>query len=189
MSASAAALSRPETSKLLAELTAASISNDIANSIQIVSDIHLEFGSDPPPIKRKSPILALLGDIGYPERSHYRSFILSMARQFEAVLLIAGNHEFYSKDSTDIDCMRTVIIPNVVDEVNRLCGSTKVHFLDNASIELPSIISGVRLIGSTLWVDYPANARSLRFADKVSDLRKITIVFLRTLFDWLIYHV
>lgn len=68
-------------------------------SIQISSDIHLEFYGDKSIdysqiIIPSAPILALLGDIGIPESENtiYRDFLLHMADKFELVLVIAGNH-------------------------------------------------------------------------------------------------
>ena len=68
-------------------------------SIQIASDLHLEFyGDNPIPYKDiivpGAPILALLGDIGLPIASdgHYERFLHHMADQFQLVLVVAGNH-------------------------------------------------------------------------------------------------
>jgi predicted phosphodiesterase len=116
--------------------------------IQIASDLHLEFYADDAwprdVIVARAPVLALLGDIGIPTRSHYRDFLLYQAAQFELVILLAGNHEYYQFKSSPVrmnfDEVRTQIrdiakqIPNVI-------------FVNNGAL----IINGVRIIGSTLW--------------------------------------
>ena len=73
------------------------------SDIQIVSDLHLEFlagrrkdGDLDELITPTAPILALLGDIGSPLQPIYRDFLLMQAQRFKAVLVLSGNHEYYS---------------------------------------------------------------------------------------------
>ena len=69
-------------------------------SIQIASDLHLEFYSEDQALPYRdiitpsAPILALLGDIGLPlsANRHYERFLHHMADQFQLVLVVAGNH-------------------------------------------------------------------------------------------------
>jgi ankyrin repeat protein len=66
-------------------------------SIQIASDLHLEFFHGAIDfssiILPSAPVLALLGDIGIPlTHPSYERFLLCMADKFELVLVVAGNH-------------------------------------------------------------------------------------------------
>lgn len=65
--------------------------------LQILSDIHLEFTGTInrlPNIPVLAPILALVGDIGYPHKESYKDFIHQKSNEYELVLVIAGNHEY-----------------------------------------------------------------------------------------------
>ena len=72
-------------------------------SIQYISDIHLEFLhiEAVESIIRKiipiDPIMVLAGDIGNPfsKNNYYEKFIEEMSKKFEKVFLISGNHEYY----------------------------------------------------------------------------------------------
>lgn len=117
-------------------------------NLQFVSDIHLEF------YKKKIPIinpicegesyLALLGDIGYPILDNYGKFIEYHSKYFKEIIIIAGNHEFYSGKSKQ----RT--ISDVKEKIVNICLKyTNVTFLDNSS----KLIGNTLFIGSTLWSD------------------------------------
>jgi len=105
--------------------------------IQYISDLHLEFGGDPMAnIPITGDILVLGGDIavginGLRFANHY-------AEDYKAIIVIAGNHEYYGKEYLttlkalqDYDCK-----PNV-------------HFLENDTVT----IDGVKFVGATLWTD------------------------------------
>ena len=119
----------------------------IENAIQIASDIHLEFENvinKMPKIKVKAPILALLGDIGYPRSNEYQQFIKDCSSKFKHIIIIAGNHEYYT-DSID----------NVHREITKLAAQyDNVHFLQCQSLELPDIIPNHIILGCTLWVKF-----------------------------------
>ncbi len=119
--------------------------------IQYFSDLHLEFYDLTKLarlvywIKPKSNICVLAGDIGYPFKINYTSFLTSMNNKFEHVFLIPGNHEFYqlkeNKDKTIdeiIDKIKSVIKDNQLNNI---------HFLNNSHYDL----GDYRFIGSTLW--------------------------------------
>jgi hypothetical protein len=69
--------------------------------IQYVSDIHLEFhdkmntGSLQPLlfVKPVAPYLVLAGDIGVPDLKGYSVFLQWCSENWNAVFLVAGNHE------------------------------------------------------------------------------------------------
>ena len=62
--------------------------------LQFISDIHLIFPQE--------SYLALLGDIGYPHLKNYDNFLKEHAPKFTEILLLAGNHEYYSTKKKQI---------------------------------------------------------------------------------------
>lgn len=114
-------------------------------SIQVVSDLHLEYVKKMPTLKIAAPNIALLGDIGNPRLHSYKKFLDTLCKNYDNVFLISGNHEYWNicseknkiwtKQNTDIQ------IENIVSKHNN------IHYLNNKSIE----INGVKIIGSTLW--------------------------------------
>eukprot|EP01084_Bolivina_argentea_P211482 359748_1 len=119
----------------------------IENAIQIVSDIHLEFPnviSKMPKLKVKAPILALLGDIGYPKSDEYQTFIKDCASQFQHVIIITGNHEYYTDNIYSVH----LTINQIVKQYNN------VYFLNGNCLELPEILPNIIILGCTLWVKF-----------------------------------
>ena len=117
-------------------------------SIQIASDIHLEMFTDysqVPLTTPSSPILALLGDIGYPKSKIFLKYITEMCSRFRYVLMLAGNHEYYG------ECM--VEVEERLREFEKQFKNFK--FLQRDSIELTEVLPGYRIIGCTLWVNFP----------------------------------
>lgn len=114
-------------------------------NIQIASDLHLErqniinteeyFSKI---IVPSSPILILAGDIGYPEQIIYKSLLEYCSKHFEKIVLIAGNHEYYSKKPIS-SCNEN--INNVVSNFEN------VYFLNNSYIEIDDFV----ILGTTLW--------------------------------------
>ena len=143
-------------------------------SIQFCSDLHLEFYSNYIDIPKdiilpSSPILALLGDIGLPFEIDengvqvYEQFLLEQADNFEKVLVIAGNHEYYDRKHT---------MEEIEAEIKRICAikGDKLLFLNNSSI----IIDNVRILGSTLWTNIPEE-EALMIMYRYNDYRLIYI--------------
>jgi len=89
------------------------MSQALAESVtfQLISDVHLEFRGEDyfPPIEPVAPILLLCGDIGYPKRTNYRNFLYKCADMWPYVLLVAGNHEFYSDEYKSVKQLLRVI--------------------------------------------------------------------------------
>ncbi len=75
--------------------------NNTTLSLQICSDLHIEFYDDYPSIPQttliqpSSPYLCLLGDIGLANDEKYRQFLLDCSDRFQTVFVVAGNHEYY----------------------------------------------------------------------------------------------
>ncbi len=101
--------------------------------IQVVSDIHLEFG----PMELEvdgAEVLVAAGDIGVgPGGAVWLS-------QFDLpVIYVAGNHEFWGQDFSGF--LRSM------DDLTR---GTSLHFLENRVV----VIDEVRFVGCTLWTDF-----------------------------------
>ena len=127
--------------------------------IQIASDLHLEFGD----IEIKNAgadVLVLSGDVCVAEdlyrhpagnvefsitatraakAASYREFFARVSKEFDEVVYVAGNHEFYhGKWGTTADILR-----------NEVSVFPNIHFLENEVF----VYKGVTFIGATLWTD------------------------------------
>lgn len=116
--------------------------------IQLASDLHLEF-SDYHVHNAGADMLILAGDIllaDYLKRSddsekgrRYRDFLARCADDFDHVIYIAGNHEFYNGDFV-----------GSLDVLHSYCDQwDHVHFMENDTV----CIMGVTFVGATLWTD------------------------------------
>jgi len=116
--------------------------------------------------------LALLGDIfnGPKLRSGaYRDFLLRQAPGFEAVFVLAGNHEFYG---AEYYAARTALAA-LCDEVSReLQGQPTVHFLDCGRVDMPG--TDVRVLGCTLW-SFVDEAHEQAVASSLNDYVSISV--------------
>jgi DNA repair exonuclease SbcCD nuclease subunit len=85
--------------------------------------------------------LALLGDIGQPTQPMYQAFICLVAKLYQTVIIIFGNHEYHGHrgDYNALD--------NWFERWLHENKLANVHFLQNRAIEL----EGVKILGSTLW--------------------------------------
>lgn len=126
------------------------------NTIQIVSDLHLEFREGKiAVIKPSAPILCLLGDIcacGTIENFRvFLQFIKWAHSQYKLILHVAGNHEFYSSTmpATGMSNTMPIIIARFQKIMTKL---PRYKFLHNQRVKVGDIL----FIGSTLWSDIPA---------------------------------
>ena len=105
--------------------------------VQILSDLHVEFGNRLPPPAPGADVIALAGDI-----APYRADVLKMVGETYAgrrVLYVPGNHEFYGGD-----------IDAVGEAMARDCAALGIGLLERRALT----IDGVRFIGATLWTDF-----------------------------------
>jgi len=96
------------------------------------------------------------GDIGYPTTEIYRSFLYKQADQFEVVLVIAGNHEFYNRGGGAHS------VEDIEEVMERLCNEAprrNVHYVDNTCVRFGRDPSSPALLCTPLWTDVPAEAR------------------------------
>lgn len=113
----------------------------MSSTIQYCSDLHLEFPENKAwmaqhPIQVKAPFLVLAGDI-LPLRliDQYSDFFDLLSDQFEKVIWIPGNHEYYHDDLSHY--------PSQMEEQIR----ENILLVNNCAIQLGNI----KLICSTLW--------------------------------------
>uniref|UniRef100_A0A7S2ECS7 Calcineurin-like phosphoesterase domain-containing protein n=1 Tax=Ditylum brightwellii TaxID=49249 RepID=A0A7S2ECS7_9STRA len=118
-------------------------------SIQIVSDLHVEFyrfGIPDDIIIPSAPVLALLGDIGLACTHSLRTFLLQQSSRFQHVIFLAGNHEFYNLPG------QTKSVSEQIEWMRNVCAERdNLHFLEQETINL----NGVHICGATLWSDIP----------------------------------
>lgn len=141
--------------------------------ISLLSDIHLELHANPQKMYRsllektsKANVMILAGDIGNPRSPVYNNFIQEVAHAYKHVIVIAGNHEYYSKGnnregSTDSEILQTYNKRYTIEETDehlRLLNKlTNVYFLQRDEL----LIEDVRFLGCTLWT--PSDPNLSRF--------------------------
>ncbi len=128
--------------------------------VQVISDTHLEFFSDPRVTARavvepKADYLFLCGDICECGESklfeHFVYFINYITPKYQLVIHVAGNHEYYSSTGESI-----ATIKSKFRELER--SNAKYKFLDNECIEIkasPRHRKSYIIAGTTLWTDIP----------------------------------
>lgn len=126
--------------------------------IALASDVHLEFGD----LTLKNPgvdVLVLAGDVcvahdldsylknrglnipatyTFNKGSRFYDFFKACKENFEHVIYVAGNHEFYHNTHEE-----------TLETLYDLAAELNIHFLDSTSVE----IDGVRFLGTTLWTN------------------------------------
>lgn len=130
-------------------------------NIDIISDIHLEVDVDIAndkidklinilSLNKKSNIICLLGDIGIPDDHSYEIFLKKILELYEYVLLVTGNHEYYTlnkktpeqvEEHINIICKKLNIASSINNSMNR------IYFLQKDIIEIGDYV----FAGCTLW--------------------------------------
>lgn len=134
--------------------------------IWILSDLHRDVGRTPwePPVIPDADVAVIAGDVcqGLPEAIDWAARTI---RPHMAVLMAAGNHEFYNRVH-DVELARG----------RAAAAAAGVHFLEDGDVTL----GGVRFCGSTLWTDYDLDgverrAKAMDAARRgLNDHRRIT---------------
>lgn len=131
--------------------------------IDLISDVHLEFGDLPIENRNDADVLIMAGDICVAEDLHnhaeddsvhlgqraeaartYRAFFRRVCEQYPNVIYVMGNHEHYHGK---VDQSRDVFLT----EFERM--GLPIRLLERETLE----INGVTFIGSTLWTDFNSN--------------------------------
>lgn len=132
--------------------------------IRLLSDLHIEiceYEVEPTP-QDSETVLILAGDCGLYKHIEYADFVQELAGRFRIILLVAGNHEWYSgKMHTERDKFEAR-----VDRPN-------VWILQNNSVE----IDGVLFLGGTLWTSFQNGNPIMMFdaENSMNDYSKIRV--------------
>lgn len=111
--------------------------------LQIMSDLHLEMHRDDgrqfiESLVPRAPVLVLAGDITtIRDYAGLERIFQPLAKKFEAVLYVAGNHEFYTQSPKKV-------LP-VLERLRE--GFPNVTVLDCSSVT----IGGQRFVGGSMW--------------------------------------
>jgi len=103
--------------------------------IQIISDLHLEFGDSQPKFNN-ADLVILAGDIHIGTKGI--EWILETIPNIP-VIYVLGNHEYYKGT-----------YPKTLKSIEARANNTNVHVLEKKSIE----IDNIKFHGATLWTDF-----------------------------------
>jgi len=118
-------------------------------SIQIASDLHIEFKNDdiPDPLNYITPsadILILAGDIGSLYKiGQLRGFLEKLCPLFQTVVYVPGNHEYYTVQNYEQLSMNKLL--NRLYEIEK--DIQNLYILNQSSI----VIGDICITGCTLW--------------------------------------
>jgi Icc-related predicted phosphoesterase len=106
----------------------------------VLSDLHIEFGTFEVPKDLDYDVAILTGGIHVPgEEAINWSKQQSTFGRAKAVIVLAGNHEFYG-----------TVMERQLQSMRKACKGSRVHFLDCNEV----VLDGVRFLGCTLWTDF-----------------------------------
>ena len=106
--------------------------------IQVLSDLHIEFNGDVPPVAGDVDVLVCAGDL-HPWNAKIYDRIARAWSPAREIVFVPGNHEYYGRD------MR-----RARREMARWAERRGWTLLDGAS----EMLEGIRFIGATLWTDF-----------------------------------
>lgn len=114
---------------------------------QLISDIHLEFYKELPPMKEiltpQAPNLILAGDICFIKHPLFLPFFQKLSPLFKRIIYVLGNHEYY----TDKDITMESVAEMEVTAQNKLSSFDNIHILQKSFLNLGKVI----IYGCTLW--------------------------------------
>lgn len=139
---------------------------------QYISDIHLEYLTQVPYIKKTGDNIFLVGDIGHPGTKLFNQFINYCSNLYKNVFLVYGNHEYYSTlrgRNKKIETMQERVeysryFPKNVYLLNNSCIYFNKHN-EQVKIKLESnddINDYIKIIGSTLWSNKDKTANNFK---------------------------
>ena len=125
--------------------------------IQYASDLHLD--DESPPFEMimdpVAPNLALCGDIGNPFSKIYYNFLKWCKTHWTGVFLIAGNHEYFTKDVT-------TTMDNTEKRIQEICSELGIFFLQKGVYRDDT--HKLLIVGCTLW-----SSPDIRKWDRITD--------------------
>ncbi len=118
-------------------------------NVRVISDVHLELPNPKPvDLLTCNDILVIAGDLGDPWSTLYAEFIEHCANAYRHVIVIAGNHEYYTKRSEHKILSLQSHMANVEAQITNVCSRfDNVKFLQREYI----VIDDVLFLGCTLW--------------------------------------
>ncbi len=131
-----------------------------------MSDLHLEMeqcNDWSKIIPQGGDILLLAGDIGHPNDLKLSSFLQYVAKLFNIVVYVPGNHEYYNSSLVRSD--------NLLRQLCQQCG---VFFLNNNFLTIDGYENDppIVILGTTLWSHIPNQYYSL-LSQYLNDYRLI----------------
>ena len=148
-------------------------------TIQVISDIHLEFYNSYPKIKPLAKYLFLAGDIGTISNKYdlkVKNFLSYCADNWEKTFYVLGNHEFYQ---TEEFAHKKTSFEELEIKYKEICSELpNVYLLDNSFQEIEP---GINVYGTTLWTSYEISKKNLmkhgetRIEDELNDFNMIAI--------------
>jgi len=136
--------------------------------LQIVSDLHLEFWNNKTKfnfIKPSAPILVLLGDIcccvNDDEFNRFNQFIMEILPQFDLIIFVCGNHEYYYNLKSTPTAEDTIQATSKKITQYFKKTSNKLKYLNNSTLTLKEGKTTYTIIGSTLWTWIPEENRKI----------------------------
>lgn len=139
---------------------------------QYISDIHLEYVSNIPYIKKTADNLFLVGDIGHPGTFLFNKFLKKCSEIYKNVFLVYGNHEYYSilrGKHKKIETMQQKVdyakdFPKNVYFLNNSCVYFNLH---NQTVKYQleptdNKKNYVKIMGSTLWSNRGPTANNFK---------------------------
>jgi predicted MPP superfamily phosphohydrolase len=136
-------------------------------SIQIASDLHIEFWEKKDKfhfLKPVAPILALLGDtccVGNDtDFKLFQRFIDEVLPLYENIIIVPGNHEYYyNKEARNSTPNQNNTMTACDKKLTEYCRTNKkLHYLNNKTLPLQFGGRKYLLIGSALWSFIPESA-------------------------------
>lgn len=119
--------------------------------VQVVSDIHSEFGPHAIPLaqdlKTGADVVVLAGDIARALDSV--DVACRLFPENQPIVLVGGNHEHYKTGLT---------VDQGIELIREAAAAEpRVHFLENEELFLPIRSNVVRILGATFWTDFALN--------------------------------
>lgn len=123
-------------------------------------------------------VLVLAGDIGDPfcRGNYYHKFLEGCTRISDNVLLVAGNHEFYSSATLQkFNSFNRFSMSQTITKIQHMCDTInqtnaalapsrgRVRFLDNSIFQYQNKVenTSIKFLGSTLWSNIDAEYESV----------------------------
>lgn len=139
--------------------------------LTVISDIHVEFYKDPRSLQRKlddlftdickEDILLLVGDVGVAGDcklmmdSNYKAILEFIAKRWNYVIMIPGNHEYYDRN-------RSCSLDDIDEMIRTECNKLGILFLNkNVAVLERKGETPIAFIGCTLWSDATKKAYSM----------------------------